>query len=628
MNGNRSTFPFHAFFSSWNGGHRAAQIGLLALLLAMPLAACDDGSSHEGSTRGAQVFEPTMAPTPTREPAMTPTPTPEPTMTPMPTPEPTMTPTPTLESTMTPTPTLEPTMAPTTTPEPTMTPTPTLEPTMTPMPTPEPTMTPTPNPEPMQNASEGELSLALNASNDSEYARLGLIFDFVVSNPTSVAVEDVTLAFWTEEPGWMAFPISLHESCEEPVCLLGSFSGYQSMTGQVAVYTEFQPTNEVTLHGEVSWLGRTLDIRRADAQVYVSVVEDNEPGAILWSESYDASSLNCGVSVAVDTETVYAVFQNVMYAVSRSTGEKLWRIDTNVAMFQPVPADQSIYVTGHRLWDNWTFVRSLDASSGTLVWEHVVDRHMIDPVVVYDGSVFFTSHDWLIDGRPEYSYLTSLDVSTGTVNWEYRVGESISTPPVRFGNEIFFGTYNLGPNDYLYSVDSISGELTRRYNTVGGHYETPLIANGNAYVVPGNGSIYSMDLTTGIKRWQKFEETGRYGKPVLSNGIVFVLVYDEDAGEYYALHALHADAGGLIWSYSTEEIVFGEEVYRETLRMPTAADGVIYVPSDLTVLALDVASGRQIWEGFYRSTCAPLIAVDDVLYGNGFGFMVFAIQAR
>ena len=338
--------------------HRAAQIGLLALLVTLLLAgACDDESRHEIPTRTAQGFEPTPTPTPTPEPTPTPTPTPEPTPTPTPTPEPTSTPTPTPEPTPTPTPT----------PEPTSTPTPTPEPTPTPTPTPEPTPTPTPTPEPTPNASEGELSLALSASNDSEYARLGLVFDFAISNPSSVAVEDVTLSFWIEEPGWMVFPLSLHESCEEPDCFLGSFSGHQSMTGQAIAYTDFQLTNEVTLHGEVSWFERTSDIRRLKAQVHVSLVEDHEPGAILWTEPSGAHGNNCGMSVAVDSEAVYAGFQEVLYAVSKSNGERLWRIETDVVMWQPVLADGRIYVTGSRFGEDRMFIRSLNASNGALV---------------------------------------------------------------------------------------------------------------------------------------------------------------------------------------------------------------------------------------------------------------------
>ena len=216
------------------------------------------------------------------------------------------------------------------------------------------------------------------------------------------------------------------------------------------------------------------------------------------------------------------------------------------------------------------------------------------------------------------------------MNWEYRIHKWISTPAMQFDDKIFFGTYGPAGEDYLYSIDSISGELVRRYHTAGGHLKTPLIANGTAYVVSGYGSIYSMDLTTGTKNWQNSKEGARYGEPVLSDGVVFVLLYDEDAGEYYDMHALDAASGSLKWSYSieVEPLWEEEESWRYRLKKPTAANGMVYVPSEINVIAVDALSGREIWEGFYGDTCGPLVAADDVLYGKGGDFMIFAIQAQ
>ena len=140
MKGYHVSLLFRAFFSLRKGVHRAAQIGLLALLVTTLLAACDDGPQPESPTQPAQALGPTATPMATPEPTATPMATPEPTATPMATPEPTATPMATPEPTATPMPTPEPTATPMPTPEPTATPMPTPEPTATPMPTPEPTV--------------------------------------------------------------------------------------------------------------------------------------------------------------------------------------------------------------------------------------------------------------------------------------------------------------------------------------------------------------------------------------------------------------------------------------------------------------------------------------------------------
>ena len=110
MKGYHVSLLFRAFFSLRKGVHRAAQIGLLALLVTTLLAACDDGPQPESPTQPAQALGPTATPMATPEPTATPMPTPEPTATPMATPEPTATPMPTPEPTATPVPTPEPTV--------------------------------------------------------------------------------------------------------------------------------------------------------------------------------------------------------------------------------------------------------------------------------------------------------------------------------------------------------------------------------------------------------------------------------------------------------------------------------------------------------------------------------------
>ena len=200
---------------------------------------------------------------------------------------------------------------------------------------------------------------------------------------------------------------------------------------------------------------------------------------------------------------------------------------------------------------------------------------------------------------------------------------------MQFDNKIFFGDYR-----FLYAIDPTSGELVRRYRY--GSHQTPLIANGTAYVAPRFGPIYSMDLKTGIRNWENFhlvnnEEDERQLDPVLSDGILFITVYNEEVSINYAMHALDGASGRLLWSYAPEELVIAGEVYREELYKPTAANGMVYVPSNFALVALDALSGRQIWRVFYRSICSPLFAADGVLYGKGIGSryaVVFAIQAR
>ena len=481
-----------------------------------------------------------------------------------------------------------------------------------PGPTPKPTPTPTPVP-------EAHLSVVLYTTAGPAIGGEELSIEFTVTNEAPEPAFGVTLAFGVNEPSRLVIARSARGTCEESTCPLGSFDGYESVTGHVVVLTEFGFDTEVRVDADVSWLLRNLDRRHSFAQA-ATLLADDQPGALIWATSTNASSMSCGEWVEVDSEAVYAGFGRKLYAVSRSSGEVLWLNDGDSWMFQPVLADGNIYFHAKDEETKGYYVRSLDSSNGKLNWQHLVNGQVRAPAAVYGGSVYFTVNHWVIDGRSEYSYLLSLDASTGVLNWQYRVDKWINTSAVEFGGNIYFGTY-AGGDDYLYSIDPRSGELGRRYRTVGGSYYTPLITDENAYIVSGSGSLYSMDISTGRKNWEYLPEGRATGTPVLSNGNVYFRVYDEEAEEYLSVHALDAATGSLKWQYKPGE----------ALKQPTASNGSIYVPSYGNLASLDALTGSPNWQAGYGAICGPLTAADGVLHGRATHnnrYIIFTIQTR
>ena len=478
----------------------------------------------------------------------------------------------------------------------------------------DPGVIPTPTPVP-----DAHLSVAFDSTDVQVIGWGELRVDFSVTNQTLGPADGVTLKFEVNEPSELAIVSSTRGTCEESRCDLGSFDGHESVTGHVVVSTELQYHHEVRVDAELSWLPRNPNSERLFAQANV-LFDDDQPGALVWATPVDAFSMSCGETVAVGPDAVYAGFGPKLYAVSKSSGEVLWLRDEENWMFHPVLADGSIYfnTTGEETTGN--FVHSLDSSDGTLNWQHVVDGQVRGPAVVYDGNVYLTVNYWVIDGQSEYSFLLSLDALTGAQNWQYRVDEWISTPAIESGGNIFFGTYSL-EDDYLYSVDSKSGELVRQYETPGGSYNTPLIEGDSAYILPGRGSVYSMNLSTGSTNWEYRFERSAAGTPVLSNGNVLVLVYDSITPyTHHSLHAIDAETGRLNWLYRPGE----------ALTNPTVANGSIYVPSHVKLVSLDASTGIPNWQAGYGSICGPLAAYDGVLYGrvvHNNRFLIFAIRA-
>ncbi len=331
--------------------------------------------------------------------------------------------------------------------------------------------------------------------------------------------------------------------------------------------------------------------------------------------------MSCGDSVVVDGEAVYVAFSRRLYAISRSSGEVLWQRDEDSWMSQPVVADGNIYLLARDEETGGNYVRSLDSSTGTLNWQQLVDGQVRSPTEVYGGSVYLTVNHW-VDGRAEYGTLLSLDASTGVPNWEYRVDKWISTIPVVSDDNIYFGTYTYPTvDDYLYAIEPRSGELIRQYDASGGSYDTPLVADGNAYIVSGWGSLRSIDLGTGTTNWEYWPEGRASGTPMLADGSVYFRVYDPREREYLSVYALDATTGSLEWLYKPGEAV----------KQPTASNGSVFVPSYNRLVSLDGLTGNLDWQAGYGDTCGPLIAADGVLYGRTIynnRYLVLSIRTR
>ena len=447
-----------------------------------------------------------------------------------------------------------------------------------------------------------------------------LRIEFTVTNEASEPAFGATLAFGINEPSRFVFARSARGTCEGSACNLGPFDGHESVTGHIVVLPKLGFDTEVRVDADLSWLLANSNKKDSSAQATAPLADD-QPGALIWVTSTDARSGSCGDSVQVGLEEVYTGFGVKLYAVSRSSGKSLWFVEADSSMFRPVLADGNIYFHERELETRDHYVYSVDPPKRTFNWKRFVAGPVTGPAAVHGGSIFFTVNDKVVDGRSEYSYLLSLDASTGDMNWQYRVDKWINTSAVESGGNIYFGTYS-GGDDYLYSIDPRSGELSRRYRTGGGSYYTPAVADGKAYIVSGYGYIYSMDLSTGKKDWEYLPKKGGVaGTPVLSDGNVYFRVYDREAEEFLSVHALDAATGSFKWLYRPGK----------ALMHPTAADGSVYVPSYVNVVSLDAKTGSPNWQADYRTICGPLTPADGVLYGRATHnnrYVIFAIRAR
>ena len=131
----------------------------------------------------------------------------------------------------------------------------------------------------------------------------------------------------------------------------------------------------------------------------------------------------------------------------------------------------------------------------------------------------------------------------------------------------------------------------------------PAVYGGRLFVGSAGGAVYSLDAKTGCVHWRFDADTGVRTAPVFSGRAMFV-------GDLQSnLYALDAETGKLLWRKRMDP----HPVARITAA-PAVHEGKLYVPvssfeegmgSDGTyecctfrgsVIALDAASGKQIWQ--------------------------------
>ena len=266
------------------------------------------------------------------------------------------------------------------------------------------------------------------------------------------------------------------------------------------------------------------------------------------------------------------------------------------------------------------YVRALDSSTGETKWEYYLQHRPAGQKVVYEGGVYFLVTAWTAEGSFDHTTLISLNAATGELNWSYQFDSWLAGSPVEYEGHIYLRTIDTRGN-YLYSVDPQSGQLAQRYELLSLASFTPLIHDGSIYDVSGYGTISAYDLISDRWEWEYNPGGKTFKTPVLSDRILYALVFYGDSGDYDALIAVDAATGLLKWKYEPDE----------TLYRLAVSNGSVFVSTHEQLVSLDALTGDVKWRGAYGRLCDHPIIHEGVLYGRAHAdrsTLVYAIRAR
>ena len=252
-------------------------------------------------------------------------------------------------------------------------------------------------------------------------------------------------------------------------------------------------------------------------------------------------------------------------------------------------------------------VYALDAATGVLLWSYATGDVIRSTPTVADGVVYVGSND---------NHLYALDPATGNLLWKYDTGDWVQYSPTVGGGMVYFGAPSDGDRK-VHAVDAVSGAtawVTEPPFPIGAEV-TPTVVGSRVYAAGASyGEFYALDAATGEEAWKV--EVGGYveSAPMVLDGVVYLTVVNH-------AYALNEMTGEIIWSVNTEEFPARD--------FPAlVVDGIYYLAPSDNVYALDAATGEELWSyDAGQLSTAPVVA-EGVVYGaSELAEYIFALDA-
>jgi|GEM_PF-1031217 len=307
-------------------------------------------------------------------------------------------------------------------------------------------------------------------------------------------------------------------------------------------------------------------------------------------------------------------------------------------------------ITGTTLFSGCSFIRSGNGFGND--WPKTADG-TTDPLP--GGST-----DWPQYGRnPGHTGFTpDIEVDDPSEDWTFELSGSLA-PPAIVGDRVFVhggGDSESAEDDYngvIFSLQADDGsqQWRRELPRIGfGGFSgcPPIVSGGSVYVGhAGENGVYAIDARDGSRRW-RFDTGNSVNEAAVGyQGLIFVSTGDE-------LLAFD-DRGRNQWTYRTGDdrssfyppaaggdyVLYSTSVIGSVVAIPpaggsgdisewryqgdpgfgtaTVADGIIYIPGDDRLHAIDLATGDGIWTAEVRVSAGVATDGERIFFTTGSG---------
>jgi len=197
--------------------------------------------------------------------------------------------------------------------------------------------------------------------------------------------------------------------------------------------------------------------------------------------------------------------------------------------------------------------------------------------------------------------------------WTFRTGGAVDATPALSQGVLFFGSRDT----FVYAASAYSGELLwkQRVGPIAEVTSTPAISNSLAIVGAVDGTVAAFDAKSGAPRW-RFNTRGY----VRSTPEI-----DETLGR-----GCVGSADGLIYGF---ELLTGEIGWKVaaggavTVSPARSGRHVFYATEKRGVLAVDIASGEEVWTADIGSAAVGIALADNMVVVGTSGAKLVALAA-
>jgi len=285
--------------------------------------------------------------------------------------------------------------------------------------------------------------------------------------------------------------------------------------------------------GNFGW-AESLPIQKVDPQVDygddpvppqddIVVMEPTDTPAVNQQPSKDAG----GIYHGTPCQSMTADLKVERFESGKLKGWKV-KLPENLPLASPAIADGALFIGGG--FGSYSFY-ALDAYSGNLKWAVRTGDDGPTAAVVHKGRVLFNT---------ESCILYCLDANNGHEIWNWWLGDPLMSQPGAYEDKVYIA-YPSNTGHRLACLALVDGAVEWTQSIVGELISAPVINDGAVYATCLEGTVYKFDYGKGALAWVK--QNKGTSAPFVYNDQVYLSMRTEktEAGEV----VMHEGLGGM-----------------------------------------------------------------------------------